>query len=63
MFNFLKEYVNETKGELKHVSWPTKQQTINFTVAVIILSIATSFYLAFFDKVFIYSLNQFLFNY
>lgn len=62
MFNSFAEYVKETKAELKHVSWPTKKQTIDFTVAVIAVSIAVSFFLAFFDKVFIFGLDKFFLN-
>lgn len=62
MMDSLTQYIKETKAELKNVSWPTKKQTINFTVAVIVISVLTSFYLAFFDGVFIYSLEKFLFS-
>ncbi|HBM45851.1 MAG: Preprotein translocase, SecE subunit [Parcubacteria group bacterium GW2011_GWF2_38_76] len=58
MFDSFIAYVKETRAELRHVSWPTKAQTINFTVAVIIISILTSFYLAFFDGVFISILQK-----
>lgn len=46
------EYLKETKAELKHVSWPTRKQAINFTVMVVILSIATAFFLGLFDTIF-----------
>ena len=45
-------YLKDTKGELKHVSWPTQRQTIIFTVLVIVISILTALYLGFFDYVF-----------
>jgi preprotein translocase subunit SecE len=45
-------YLKETKGELKHVSWPTKIQTVYFTIIVIILSLITAFFLGFFDTIF-----------
>ena len=45
-------YIKETRGELKHVNWPTRRQTIIFTTIVIILSILTGLYLGFFDFVF-----------
>lgn len=48
----IKEYLQETKGEFKHVSWPTKAQAISFTVFVIVISVATSLYLGFFDYIF-----------
>jgi len=48
----LSNYILETKGELKHVSWPTKNQTFMFTVLVIFLSVVISAYLGLFDYLF-----------
>ena len=45
-------YLRETKGEMKHVNWPTKHQTIAYTSLVIIISIAVAIYLGFFDFLF-----------
>ena len=46
------DYIKDTKGELKHVSWPTRKQTIWFTVIVVIVSLITAFFLGFFDFIF-----------
>ncbi len=43
------EYLKDTKGEMKHVSWPTKQQTIAYTILVIALSLFISVLLGVFD--------------
>ena len=48
----LGDYLRETKAELKHVSWPTKQQAIIFSVLVIIVSIVTAVFLGLFDRLF-----------
>jgi len=48
----LGDYIKETKTELHHVSWPTRKQAVAFTIFVIIVSVAVSFYLGFFDFVF-----------
>ncbi len=48
----LKEYLQETRAELKHVSWPTRKQAIAFTVIVIFISVGTSLYLGLFDFLF-----------
>ena len=45
-------YFKDTKGELKHVSWPTRRQTIAFTVIVILISVLVSVLLGFFDYFF-----------
>ena len=52
------EYVKETQGEMKHVSWPTRSQAIGYTVAVIAISIVTSLYLGLFDGIFAALLNK-----
>ena len=46
------DYIRDTKGELKHVSWPTRKQAVVFTVLTIVLSIALAFYLGLFDFIF-----------
>ncbi|MSR71312.1 MAG: preprotein translocase subunit SecE [Candidatus Taylorbacteria bacterium] len=46
------EYVKETRGELKHVSWPTRSQAINYTIVIIAVSLITAFFLGFFDYLF-----------
>jgi len=49
-------YLKDTKGELKHVSWPTKSQAITFTIVVVLISLFVSLFLGFFD----YIINLFL---
>jgi preprotein translocase subunit SecE len=46
------EYIKESKGELAHVTWPTRRQAVAFTVLVIVISIITSIYLGAFDALF-----------
>ena len=45
MFNYFKE----VRAELKHVSWPTREQTVVYTLVVIGVSIATAVYLGLWD--------------
>lgn len=56
----LGEYLKDTKGELKHVTWPTKNQAILFTVVVIVFSIITAFFLGAFDLAFAIVLGWFI---
>ncbi len=44
-------YLRATRGELKHVSWPTQRQTAIYTVLVILIAIATGLYLGGLDVV------------
>lgn len=52
--------MNETKGELRHVSWPTRSQTVSYTLIVIGISIATALFLSVFDGFFVYMLEKFI---
>ena len=56
------QYLRDTKGELKHVSWPTQKQTLVFTVLVITISIVVSLYLGLFDFIFTTAIDFFFFN-
>lgn len=53
-------YIKDTKSELKHVTWPSKEQTINFTAVVIGLSIFVGVLLGVFDFIFTSLLKIFL---
>ena len=46
------EYLKETKLELKHVNWPTKNQTLFYTLTVVILSVLVAYLLGLFDFIF-----------
>ncbi|OHA57680.1 MAG: preprotein translocase subunit SecE [Candidatus Vogelbacteria bacterium GWA1_51_14] len=48
----LTTYLKETRNELRHVNWPTRKQTIAFTLIVIILSIVTAALLGGFDYIY-----------
>jgi preprotein translocase subunit SecE len=54
------EYLKETKGELKHVNWPTKKETMYYTLLVIVLSIVIGYYLGVFDFIFAQALQKIL---
>lgn len=46
------QYFKDVRGELKHVSWPTRQQTILYTIVVVAVSLAAAAYLGAWDYVF-----------
>lgn len=54
------QYLKDTQGELRHVAWPTRLQTIVYTILVAIISIAVSLYLGLFDYLFTTGLARFL---
>ncbi|OGG58586.1 preprotein translocase subunit SecE [Candidatus Kaiserbacteria bacterium RIFCSPHIGHO2_01_FULL_56_24] len=46
------QYLKDTRSELNHVAWPTRVQTIVFTILVIAISILVSLYLGLLDFAF-----------
>ena len=46
------EYLKEVRVEMSHVTWPTRNQTIYFTITVLLVSLFIAYYLGFFDKIF-----------
>ena len=45
-------YIKETRAEFKHVNWPTRKQTIAYSIAVIVISVVVAYLLGAFDKIF-----------
>jgi preprotein translocase subunit SecE len=54
------QYLKDTQSELKHVSWPTRQQAIAFTILVIAISLLTAVYLGAFDWLFTYLVEHYI---
>ncbi|MFA6253831.1 MAG: preprotein translocase subunit SecE [Candidatus Paceibacterota bacterium] len=50
--NRLLNYFKDTRSEMNHVSWPTREQTINFTVIVLGFSVLIGLLLGVFDFAF-----------
>ena len=46
------EYFKEIKGELTHVIWPTRNQTLFYTIIVVALSVVIAYFLGIFDFIF-----------
>ncbi|MGC9046867.1 MAG: preprotein translocase subunit SecE [Minisyncoccia bacterium] len=60
MFLKLQKFLQESKQELKRVNWPTKDETIRYTLFVIVLSILIAVYLGLLDFVFLKILQKVL---
>lgn len=54
------DYFKETRAEMQHVSWPNRSQAIQYTLAVIVISVVMSVLLFLFDKFFEYLLLTFV---
>ncbi len=52
------EYLEETKTELKHVIWPSRNQTLYYTLIIIVLSVVIAYYLGIFDFIFSQGLTK-----
>jgi preprotein translocase subunit SecE len=46
------QYLKDTRGELRHVAWPTRLQTIVYTILVALISVGVALYLGLFDFIF-----------
>jgi len=46
------QYIKDTRAEMVHVNWPTRQETIRFTAAVIAVSVGTAILLGVSDFIF-----------
>lgn len=53
------QYFKDTRGEFKHVSWPTTKQATIFTILVIAISLVVAALLGFFDFIFTNLLDTF----
>lgn len=53
-------FLGDVKIELARVSWPTRKQTIQYTLAVIVMSIAVALFLGGWDAIFGFVLNKIL---
>ncbi|MDZ4227188.1 MAG: preprotein translocase subunit SecE [Patescibacteria group bacterium] len=54
------QYLKDTRSELRHVAWPTRTQTIVYTILVSAISIAAALYLGLFDFLFTSGLSRVL---
>lgn len=52
------QYLKDTRGELRHVAWPTRTQTVIYTALVALLSVVVSLYLGLFDYIFTGALSR-----
>ncbi|MCL4400196.1 preprotein translocase subunit SecE [Patescibacteria group bacterium] len=58
MFEKIGNFVRESKQELKKVNWPTREETIRYTLFVIGFSVLLAAFLGVLDFVFIQILQR-----
>lgn len=52
------DYLRAVRGELTHVSWPSRGQAVAFTALVIGISLIVAFILGGFDYLFTFGLEE-----
>ena len=52
MFQRIKNFFAESKQELHHVNWPTREEAMRLTSIVIGISVGLSLFLGLFDYIF-----------
>jgi len=60
MLKRLKNYFKEARLEMRRVSWPNRQKTINLTIVVVGISFIFAVYLGLLDFIFISILGKIL---
>ncbi|NTU66430.1 MAG: preprotein translocase subunit SecE [Candidatus Moranbacteria bacterium] len=58
--NKIAQFFKEAKVELMKVNWPTKKETINYTMVVIGISLGTAIFLGGLDYFFEFILKTFI---
>lgn len=60
MLNRFVTYLREARVEFRKVSWPTRNQTVRYTVAVILMSLGVAAFLGGLDILFTFVVNTFV---
>lgn len=60
MFGKFIQYLKDSRIELKKVVWPTKNETINLTLLVILISLGVAFFLGLIDWILNFILGRFI---
>lgn len=60
LFTKITAYLKEVRLEMKKVNWPTRQETLRYTLIVIGISLAVAIFLGGIDFLFTTLLNKFI---
>ncbi len=58
--NKITTFLKEARLEMKKVNWPTRQETLRYTLIVVGVSLAVAIYLGGLDFIFTQILNKFI---
>ncbi|NCF75246.1 MAG: preprotein translocase subunit SecE [Xanthomonadaceae bacterium] len=56
--NKLTQYIYDSYAEIKKVTWPTRQETIRLTIAVILISLFIAAFLGALDSMFSFGVEK-----
>lgn len=56
----IKSFLKEVRLEMKKVNWPTRKETLKYTLVVVGFSVVVAVFLGGLDFVFQYLLNKFM---
>lgn len=59
--NKLSNFFGGAWSEIKKINWPTRKETINYTLVVIGISIVVAAFLGLFDSLYMYLMERFIF--
>ncbi|MGA1046480.1 MAG: preprotein translocase subunit SecE [Minisyncoccia bacterium] len=54
------QYIKEAQVEIKKVTWPTRQQSLQYTTIVVVISVVATIILGGLDMLFNYILTTFI---
>jgi len=60
MINKLIKYLKDSREELRKVVWPSKKETTNLTLLVILISLGVAFFLGLIDWLLTIGLGKFI---
>lgn len=60
MIGTIQKFFAESRQELRHVNWPTRQEAIRLTIVVIGMSVALAAFLGAFDYLFTAIMKSFV---
>ena len=55
----LPQYIQESRSELRKVTWPTREQTLQLTMAVIVMTLAIALFLGLADEILLKLVSRF----
>lgn len=58
MTDKLKNFFRESREELKRVNWPRREETVRYTIFVIVFSVGLALFLGLLDFVFVQILQR-----